>query len=41
VQCFLSGAALSHHATVVGGAFLRGAKPRGLDIYRGVDRLGT
>jgi hypothetical protein len=31
-QGFLSGAALSCHATVGGGAFSGDAKPRGLDI---------
>jgi hypothetical protein len=43
VQCFLAGDALSHHVVVVGDAFPGGgvAKPTGLDIYRGVDRLGT
>jgi hypothetical protein len=29
---FLSGAALSHHTTMGGGAFSRGAEPPGLDI---------
>jgi hypothetical protein len=43
MQCFLAGDALSHHVVVVGDAFLGGggAKPPGLDIYHGVDRLGT
>jgi hypothetical protein len=41
VQCFLIGVVLSYRAAVVGGAFLGGVKPSGLDIYRGVDRLGT
>jgi hypothetical protein len=31
-QSFLSGAALSHHIIVGGGAFSRGVKPSGLDI---------
>jgi hypothetical protein len=41
VKCFLTGAALSCHIAVVGDAFLGGAKPLRLDIYHGVDRLGT
>jgi hypothetical protein len=41
VQCFLTGAALSCHAAVVGGAFPGGAKPLGLDIYHGVDLAST
>jgi hypothetical protein len=40
VQCFLIGATPFYHATVVDGAFLRGAKPPWLDIYHSVDRLG-
>jgi hypothetical protein len=31
-QGFLSGATLSHHTAVGGGAFLRGVKPPSLDI---------
>jgi hypothetical protein len=38
---FLLGAALSRRAAVGGGAFLRDAKPSGLDIGWSVDRLGT
>jgi hypothetical protein len=41
VQHSLIGAALSDHAVVVGGTFSGDAKPPGLDIYHGVDRLGT
>jgi hypothetical protein len=36
----LSGAALSHRAAVDSGAFLRDAKPPGLDIWWRADRLG-
>jgi hypothetical protein len=31
-ESFLSDAAMSHHAVVGGGAFLRGARPPSLDI---------
>jgi hypothetical protein len=41
VQCSLTGAALSHCVVVVGDAFPWGARPPGLDIYYGVDRLGA
>jgi hypothetical protein len=40
-QSLQSGAALSHHATVGGGAFPGGVKSLGLDIQWSVDRLGT
>jgi hypothetical protein len=40
VQSFLIGIALSCHAVVGGGAFLRGVKPLRLDIRCGVDRPG-
>jgi hypothetical protein len=32
---------MSHHAVAVDGAFSRGARPSGLDIYRGADHPGT
>jgi hypothetical protein len=38
---FLIGTAPSCHAALGGGAFSRDAKPRGLDIWHGVDCLGT
>jgi hypothetical protein len=41
VQCPLKGAALSHHAASVGGAFPGGARPSGLDIYYDVHRSGS
>jgi hypothetical protein len=40
-QSFLLGAALSHHATVVGGTFLGGARPPSLNIWWSVDRSST
>jgi hypothetical protein len=40
-QSFLSDDAMSRHAALSGGAFPGGAKPSGLDILHGVDRLGT
>jgi hypothetical protein len=39
-QSFLVGAALSYCATVGSVVFLRGAKPPGLNILRGVNRPG-
>jgi hypothetical protein len=41
VQRSMIGDALSYRTVVVGGTFLGDAKPPGLDIYHGVDRLGT
>jgi hypothetical protein len=38
-QGFLSGAVLSNHVLVGGGAFPGSAKPTGLDILWSVDRL--
>jgi hypothetical protein len=40
-QSLLTGAALSYHAAVGSAIFLGGAKPPGLNILHGVDRLGT
>jgi hypothetical protein len=40
-QSFLSGAALSHRASVGGGAFLGDPKLSCLDVWWGVDRPGT
>jgi hypothetical protein len=40
-QIFLSGAALSHHATMGSGAFPGGARPPGLDIRWSGNYLGT
>jgi hypothetical protein len=39
-QGFLPGTVLSHRATMGSGALLGDAKPPGLDICKGVDRLG-
>jgi hypothetical protein len=41
VHCFLIGVALSRRVALVDDTFSGGAKHSGLDVYRGVDRLGT